>query len=136
ATGNAALPNADDGIAIFISASNNLIGGTTAAAGNLISGNTNRGVELFSGATANVIEDNRIGVTAAGGALGNGFVGVAVGNASQGDASGNTVGGTAAGAGNLIANNGTGVFVAGPNSIDNAILRNSITNNSVIGIDL
>ena len=136
AAGNAALPNADDGIAIFSTASDDTIGGTTAAAGNLISGNTNDGIELFSSANNNVIEGNRIGVTANGGVLGNGFVGIAVGNGGEGIAHFNTIGGTTAGAGNLIANNGTGVSVMDASSTNNAILGNSITNNSVIGISL
>jgi hypothetical protein len=158
-SGTQALPNAFNGI--YISASNNLVGGTSVGAGNLISGNGYHGVHL-SGiqpdtqqsvpTTGNQILGNRIGTNVAGtGPLGNGPVGGIFGRGlfiSDG-AFLNTVGGTAAGAANVIAyNHGDGVLVGYQNTLcpphtgctpaanGNAILRNSIFANASLAIDL
>jgi hypothetical protein len=80
AAGTAALPNAGDGVAIQNGASNNTIGGTTAAARNIISGNAGNGAHLTgSGTTGNVVEGNYIGTDVTGmAALGNGLQGVLI----------------------------------------------------------
>ena len=101
-TGTAAIGN---GEGIFITGSNNRIGGTAAGAGNVISGNFN-GVYI-SGGGGTLVQGNRIGTDASGTApLGN-VVGVLVVGPDT------TVGGTAAGAGNIISGNGLyGAFIA------------------------
>ncbi len=140
-TGSIALPNADDGVALFNSASNDTIGGTAAGEGNLISGNNFGGVELFTSASDNLVTGNDIGVNAAGtGALGNAVYGVSIVSNGQGEGAdttdNNSIGGTAPGAGNVIANNSKGVVVTGFGSTGDSILGNLIHNNMVIGIDL
>ena len=106
ANGTDRLANARDGVSIW-GASNNTIGGTTAAARNVISGNGADGVYIDTSqgqgtATGNVVEGNYIGTDASGDtALANADYGVAII-----DASGNTIGGTTAGAGNVISGNG------------------------------
>ena len=94
---------------------------------NLISGNVQEGVLISGG--ANSVLDNRIGTNAAGtGAVANGD-GVDI------TGSNNTIGGTAAGAGNTIADNtGTGVVV--DTGTGNAVLSNSIFDNTAGGIKL
>jgi hypothetical protein len=86
-------------------ASDNLLGGTAAGAGNLISGNIHFGIGMgddgrtadAEASTHNVIQGNRIGVTASGAAaLGNTYAGIYV------HGSFNTIGGGEPGAGNLI----------------------------------
>ncbi len=130
-TGTADLGNTFDGVQ-SVGAPNNIIGGTTAAERNVISGNNRFGVVIF-GATAsgNKVIGNYIGTDANGTAdLGNSFDGVSIQFAN------NTVGGTTAGERNVISGNdrhGVGI-VAG--ATGNAILGNSIFNNSSLGIDL
>ncbi len=90
--GDAAVPNANDGIAI--TSPNNTIGGTSAGARNVISGNALAGV-LISGnlATGNSVLGNYIGTNAAGNLpIGNSGDGVNIVNAS-----GNRIGSGAAG---------------------------------------
>ena len=131
ATGTVALGNGD-GVFISYAASNNVVGGTSAAARNVISGNGGPGVELyFAGTSGNRVQGNRIGVAANGSALGNGGDGVLVTTG----AGSNRIGGTAPGAGNVIANNGaSGVRVE--SGIRNAILGNRIFDNAELGIDV
>ena len=115
-------------------ASNNTIGGPTAADRNVISGNDGQGVRIDgAGATGNVLSGNYIGTNAAGTAgIANSSGGVAIVNS----AASNTIGGLAAGAGNLIAYNTTyGVNVSGTGT-GNAILGNAIYSNTALGIDL
>ncbi len=115
-------------------APNNTLGGTTPGAGNVISGNISHGIRIVgTGATGNLIQGNTIGVNATGtGPMGNSEAGIAI------SACNNTVGGLPAGAGNLIAYNGfDGVFVdsgGGFVAVSNALLGNSIHNNSGMGI--
>lgn len=92
-TGTHAMGNAEQGIA-FSDAGPNLVGGTTAGTGNVICANGHEGVGVFPG-TGEVIEGNRIGVDAAGHAMGNGTWGVTVINTSSGCVV----------SGNVIANN-------------------------------
>lgn len=130
AAGTADLGNADNGVLIFASASDNVVGGTTGGARNIISGNGRSGVVIFDiGTKGNKVVGNFIGTTVTGTA--------ALGNADDGvfifaGASGNTVGGAA---GNRIANNGGGgVWIS--SGTGNSILSNSIFSNGGLGIDL
>jgi|GEM_PF-715997 len=129
AAGAAAIGNAFSGIGLTNS-SNNVIGGTSAAARNVISsnaiGNGLDGITMFSASSSNTIQGNYIGTDATGTiALGNGDSGVWI----QDGSNNNTVGGTAAGAGNLIsANPNVGVEVF--NSDGNTVLGN------YIGVDI
>jgi hypothetical protein len=132
-----------------VNASGNTIGGTTAGARNVVGGNGD-GIELDDGAHNNVIQGNFFGMGADGvTAIGNRLHGIALRDLGGSPGiSGNIIGGTAAGAGNLLANNGSaGVVVFGdpsvtPGNVNNPILGNSIFNNSrsnpgaFLGIDL
>ena len=126
-TGNSAVPNTFDGLAITGGASNNTIGGSSPAERNLISGNARNGmtiqdITVGSGANNNVVQGNFIGTNATGqSALGNGQQGVQIGPA----ASGNLVGGTTSDARNVISGNG-GFGVA-------LIQGNDIVNNRIQG---
>ena len=97
----------------------------------MISGNEGSGIKL-QGTTGNTIFGTFIGTDALGvGQLGNGGHGIHVVNSSK-----NVIGSTTVGVpANIIANNDLdGVFVESGN--ENGILRNSILNNDVIGINL
>jgi hypothetical protein len=113
AAGTAALriPNVlGDGVRVNNGATDNTIGGTTAAARDIISGNMDSGIAIAdTGTSGNVVEGDYIGTNSSGTApLGNALAGVYL----SGSASGNTIGGTAAGAGDVISGNGTsGVYV-------------------------
>ena len=83
------------------------------------------------GASANVVKQNRIGVSATGTALGNGGPGILLSANTT-----NTVVGVDA-EGNTIAHNtGIGVEVGGASSTGNGIRGNSIHDNGLLGIDL
>ena len=132
-TGTIDRGNVDDGL--DIRTSSNTIGGTTAAARNIISGNDGDGVVLTTGgATSNVVQGNYIGTDVTGtNPLGNGTHGVRLDNT----ASNNTIGGTVAGAANIIAfSAGRGVLLTATAGTGNTIQRNSIFNNTSLGIDL
>lgn len=133
--GTTPIPN-NVGVALF-KASNNTIGGTTAAQRNILSGNANGNLTIIGTggtATGNVIEGNFIGTDPTGA--------TPVGHCDAGvyilDASGNTVGGTTAGAGNIISGNNkkginsTGLALDGSN---NSTSFNLIQGN-VIGTDI
>ena len=98
ATGTVARPN-PRGILTFNS-SNNLIGGTTAAARNVISGNFSEGMEIQG--SNNVIQGNFVGTNAAGTEAIPNSTGVSI---SVPSSINNVIGGTAPGAGNLISGN-------------------------------
>ncbi len=124
------------GVALFDGATGNLIGGTSPGAGNVISAN---GAGVVISGTSNLIQGNLIGTDATGTvALGNNGAGVDLyGLDVDSGSSGNTVGGTVAGAGNLIANNvGSGIAVAGDNSVGDLISGNRVFANGGPAIDL
>lgn len=139
-TGTSAIPNAT-GVLIENAAGANTIGGASTGQGNLISGNTAAGIALNEG-TGIVIQGNNIGANASGSALGNGGNGIRLGaQIPSGEfytyvsATDTQVGGTAAAAANVIVNNGqAGVAVV--SGTGNSILRNSISANGALGIDL
>jgi hypothetical protein len=109
--GTAAMRNFVIGLDIV--GSNNLIGGTTAAARNLISGNTYAGVQIDG--ASNRVQGNYIGTDVTGTrALGNG-----TGVDSEGSqVNDGLIGGTDPGAGNLISGNGYGVYLGrGSNNV-------------------
>jgi Bacterial Ig-like domain (group 3) len=127
-TGEVASANDHDGILITDGASDNRIGGTTAAASNVISGNTNDGVEISgAGTSGNVVEDDTIGTDATGMfAVPNGQIGVEV---DQG-ASDNTIGDTI-GAPTVISGNGAnGVAIEGPGTFGNVVQGDDIGTDS------
>lgn len=132
--GTAARANDVDGIFIDNSGSNT-IGSTSssaASARNIISGNTGNGIYIAGiNATQNAIQNNFIGTGVTGTTdLRNGGVGVRINGASR-----NSVGGTAAAPLNTIAfNGGDGVHVLSGSG--NLIRRNSIFNNTGLGINL
>jgi titin len=105
--GTAALGNVHGVQATGASAVNNTIGGTTAADRNLLSGNTH-GVRIGDSVTGTQVLGNYIGTNATGTlALGNTGFGIII----QGAGSNNTIGGATAGARNIIAGNGTGIWL-------------------------
>ncbi|MCA1685749.1 MAG: hypothetical protein LC745_07125, partial [Planctomycetia bacterium] len=116
ATGTRALPNGRAGV-FLNGAATNLVGGDGARR-NVIAGNGGSGVVAFGpGATANVVQNNRIGTDVAGRA--------SLGNTGDGifldDAPGNTI------AGNVISANGlTGVRTMGQGASGNRVLGNFI----------
>ncbi|HEU5283162.1 MAG TPA: DUF2341 domain-containing protein, partial [Burkholderiales bacterium] len=133
-TGTLDLGNTNQGVAVFLGAQNNTIGGTAAGAGNVLSGN-NRGVLIGSaGTTGNVVQGNLIGTNAAGT--------TGVGNSAEGifidtSAANNTIGGTAAGAANTIAYNASsGVMISSTAGTGNSVAGNAIFSNGGLGIDL
>ncbi len=124
ANGTGALGNDWDGVFIGSGASNNIIGGTTAAERNLISGNARVGVSINgqgNGTAGNVVRGNTIGADVTGiGSLGNGvkdaYTGVEVYYSP-----GNTI------ENNLISgNNGSGVAIQGNSSTGNVVRGNLI----------
>lgn len=122
--------NGSHGVVLGLGASDNIVGGTTAAERNIISGNSGSGVVIENtDTTGNVVQGNYIGTDASGTAFnGNTFSGVVF----NFGASDNTIGGTAAGAGNIIAGNGQhGVWVR--DVISDGTSGNTITRNSIYG---
>jgi len=129
-----ALGNQGDGI-LLDSATSNTIGGTSAGEGNIISGNLGNGVETLSSSTDNLLEGNDIGTDQSGTlVLGNRGNGVSLGSSS------NIIGCLTSGAGNTIANNGTGNVGAGVQLVgvvnQDTILSNPIHVNAGLGINL
>jgi CSLREA domain-containing protein len=126
------LANQNDGVQIFDTASNNKIGGTSAAAANVISGNMRDGVRVGSTGAGNVVSRNFIGVAGNGSdSSANGEDGVRVdGGANL------TVGGSTTSSSNIIAfNTGRGVnLINGATGVNVGV--NSIRNNGTLGIDL
>ena len=107
ATGTASRQNGN-GMRL-VNSSNNLIGGTTAAARNVISANGTDGIEISG--NGNIVQGNYIGTNAAAtAAMPNGQRGV---NIQSPLSANNVIGGTAAGAGNLISGNDVGIRADG-----------------------
>ena len=126
--GSAAIPNAFFGVGIFGSATNNVIGGTSAGAGNLISGNTSDGIYIGdAGTNSNVVAGNFIGLNSAGtAAVKNGFAGVDISHGAQS----NIIGGTVAAARNVISGNqNQGVSLNGSGTSSNSVMGNYIGTN-------
>src|SRR5262249_51168529 len=68
--GTAAIGNTNHGVVVWAGASNNTIGGTTAAAANVISGNGGFGFDIHDcGVSGNVVLGNNIGTDKNGAAL-------------------------------------------------------------------
>ena len=150
-TQGAVTARGNAGSGIVIRGSNNIVGGTTAAARNVIVANTFAGIAISGSlATGNTIQGNNIGVASdATTSLPNQVAGIQI---SQ-YASGNTIGGSGGTAGacagpcNRIANNGSatmqsakaGIYVDQTSNTGNTIRENSIFGNgssSGIGIDV
>lgn len=121
-TGTIKRPNATDGIYIGES-TDNVIGGTTAAARNVLSGNRGSGVAIGSGTTGTIVRGNIIGLDASGAAaLGNDENGVLIVDAAT-----TTVGGATTTARNVISGNGAlGVGVFGEGSVGAVVQGNFI----------
>ncbi len=111
------LGNVIYGVFINLGASDNIVGGSTAAARNIISGNVQNGVELYgSGTSGNVVDGDFIGTDVTGTTAIDGN-GKPLGNINGVDidfgASDNTIGGTTSGSGNVISGNlDYGVFLS------------------------
>jgi CSLREA domain-containing protein len=132
-SGEKAAPNYDG---MVIQNSSNLIGGPNVADRNVISGNSLDGINVPDKAgnplgiepTGNVIENNYIGIDAAGTK--------AVGNFGHGVydyGSGNTYGGTTAGLGNVISGNGDGIFAGGSIRIEGNLVGTDPTGTTALG---
>src|SRR5262249_35678118 len=114
------------GVLIYGGASSNTIGGTAPGARNIISANGQDGVGIADNGTGgNLVLGDYLGTGISGTAcLGNGWRGVVIWNNAQG----NTIGGTALGAGNILADNGTGgIWITGAG--------NNIVQGDTIGLD-
>ena len=116
-SGTAPMGNDQAGILLNTGASQNTIGGITAALRNVIGGNANRGMYINTAAgsstptTQNVIEGNYIGTDASGMVPMTNNLNDAI---SIDTSPGNTIGGTVAGAGNLLdAAGDSGVYIYG-----------------------
>ena len=125
--------NAGNGIVIEEGSSNDLIGGSTAAARNIIGANALSGIVLIAGTisggmSGTLVENNFIGVDQTGAAaIPNGVGGVLI----QSGTHDNTIGGAAAGLGNVISGNTQiGVQITGAGSSNNLIAGNLIGTNS------
>jgi len=139
-SGETALPNTADGISIAEGASTTIVGGATAGAGNVISGNNGSGVALLNG-DGNRFFGNRIGVSATGLPLANKGDGIRIQAETGAPAAlgsiGNIIGGPLAGQTNIISNNtGNGIAILDVKSLNNSISRNSISCNTLRGIEL
>lgn len=122
--GTAAVGNAAD--ALFVNASNNVIGGATPGARNVISGSASAaGIYVFGG-NGNVIQGNYIGTNATGTAALANVRGIYLHQAGN-----NIVGGSLSGQGNLISGNtGEGIRLRSSLSTGNIIRGNIIGSNA------
>jgi hypothetical protein len=123
--GNAALPNAWSGVAVYGGARWNLIGGTSPGTANVISGNTLQGVTLSdAGTDSNTVAGNYIGSDPDGLLpIPNGWAGVAV----FGGARSNVIGGVTSHERNVISGNTLqGVTLSDPGTVGNVVSGNFI----------
>ncbi len=129
--GRTDLGNGEVGVRVL--GPGNFVGGTVAGARNVISGNDGDGVAIFgTSASGNTVQGNRIGTQVDGNTPLPNLNGVFIF-----DAPGNTIGGTVSTAANTISGNAEhGVIVAGASATGNRILRNSISGNGRLAIDL
>ena len=112
----------------FVDASDNIVGGMTAAARNLISGNS-LGVVLGADAAGNFVRGNPIGTDASGtSGLGNDQTGVTISNAWN-----NTIGGTTPGARNVISGNGEGVKIGSNRGAEDNLVQGNFIGTDVSG---
>jgi hypothetical protein len=126
-------------IGLWVSAGDNLIGGTMPSQRNLISGNNNQGVLVIgSGAAGNTLQGNLIGTNAGGNAaLGNLQAGVHI----QSGAADTLIGGAAAGTGNVISANGSAgnssgvrvLFSAAGTRIEGNYIGTDVSGNTALG---
>jgi uncharacterized repeat protein (TIGR01451 family)/CSLREA domain-containing protein len=127
--GTAELGNALSGVGVLFDGSNNMIGGTTAAARNIISGNGQHGVLIIGasdGVFANFVRGNFIGTNSAGtGALANLQDGIRIDESGD-----NIIGGTASGAGNVISGNAQNGVTFTNNAGGNQVQGNLIGTNA------
>ena len=121
-------------MAVVHGASNNTIGGTTAAARNVIAGNAGNGVYISgAGTTGNLVAGDYIGTNAAGATL---LATAATGSSSRVARPTNTIGGTAAAGDTIAENTLAGVAVVGVSTTRITVRGNSIFANGGLGIDL
>ena len=124
------LTGRGNSVGVYIqAATNNVIGGTTAADRNIISGNNVDGIQIDgAGTSGNLVQGNYIGLDVTGTAdLGNTFQGVAI----FGGAPNNTIGGTAVGARNVISgNNNIGITISVAGATGNRVEGNFIGTNA------
>ena len=125
AAGTGAVGNGNDGVSVQGGATNNTIGGTTAAARNVISGNLDDGIEIKdAGTTGNTVLGNWIGLNPGGtAAIANADDGVVFSNGSTA----NTLGGLTASSANVISGNtDDGVFFTDSGTSGNLVEGNII----------
>ena len=129
-TGTLAIGNDRVGVIAGRKARGNLIGGANANEGNLISGNGWYGISIqYDQADSNQVSWNRIGTTSAGDAgLANLWGGIQV--------LGNTTRNSIGPSNTIRYNNGPGVVISGSGALFNRITRNSISDNTELGISL
>ena len=121
-TGTLARGKGGGSYGLLIKSAGNLIGGTNAGDGNVISGGNDTGIYLLN-ASSNVVQGNRIGVTAAGTApLGNLNSGIVLNGGS-----GNLLGGPLPAARNIVSGNGaSGIYLNLATTAGNVIQGNFI----------
>jgi RHS repeat-associated protein/CSLREA domain-containing protein len=145
AAGTAALGNAAQGVhleSVFGAVvSNNVIGGSTAAARNVIAGNSNGVSILQSGVTGNQVQGNFIGTDVTGNAgLANQGSGVILGNSTNSTISGNVISGNResgviffGSSGNHVLGNRIGTNAAGTTALGNREGVTIFASGNVIG---
>lgn len=132
AAGNVGLPVFQG---IFVGTSNNVIGGTTAAARNVIGAGNHGGIIIQPGGffptSGNVVQGNYVGTDASGKvALGFENYGLVIFNSS----SNNLIGGTEPGAGNVFSGNGWGFTIDGFNAGADGPPTGNIVQGNFIGV--
>jgi hypothetical protein len=129
AAGTAAIGNQFEGIAMFGSASSNIIGGTSNASINVISGNVGSGISISGvGTKSNKVQHNFVGTNLNGTAALPNNAGVQI----FGGAASNMIGGTTASVRNVISgNNFQGVAISGTGTKSNTVAGNFIGTNNV-----